>query len=450
MQTLVFIPGIMGTEMVAAGGERVWPPKPQETVFGYKGAAKLLQPDTRPGEVIRNVSCVDVYGSVIDRMRALGFREGDPNRRLRLFPYDWRLDLQSTADALAATLDEVGQEGATEILIVAHSMGGLVARLVLESGAYADRPWFGRVVLFAALATPHRGAPLALARILGLDSTLGVSAADFRRIGADRRYPSGYQLLPAPGEDACWDQSDPTLRPLDIHDPAQAARLGLDPQLLARARWVHETLAKAPPPPGCRYFYFAGTGHQTATRVNVARAPDGSLPTGRMIVTRTLDAGDGTVPLWSALPGPGQKQTVVNEHASVFTGAPFMAVFNRLLGGQGGPAVEAAAVEAAARGEIALSLDTPVQEQGMDIELVLAPAAPMGRCIAAVMAQPIDETGRPLGEATTLEMISYAGAPIDRLRVLLPGIEEPGHYRLSLAGAGLTAAPVVISVMQAA
>src|SRR5262249_34348627 len=154
------------------------------------------------------------------------------------------------------------------------------------------------------------------------------------------RYPSGYQLLPAPEEAACWDQTGKSLEVADIYDATVASGLSLDPQLLSRARFVHDTLRAGAPPQHVRYFYFAGTGHETLTRVNVIRDSSGKYPADKMVVTRTEGAGDGTVPMWSALPRAAQKQVVVNEHSHVFTGLPFQRFFYRLLGGDLGEALE--------------------------------------------------------------------------------------------------------------
>lgn len=442
MQSVVFIPGIMGTELITAGGEKVWPPTPTETVLGYKRADKLLDPTTRPGEIIQSVaSCFNVYGSILREIQTLGFTPTSATKRLYAFPYDWRLDLELSAAALAKALDRVHADGATEIFLIAHSMGGLVARLVLERAEFRNRPWFPKITLFAALATPHLGAPLALARVLGLDSSLGVSAADFRRIAADRRYPSGYQLLPSPGEDACWNQSDDRLRAVDFYSASGAARLGMDPVLVTRRRWLHDALAAGQPPETCRYFYFAGTGHKTVTRVNVVTNAAGQIDLNRAILTKTPDAGDGTVPFWSALPRSAQKQTVVNEHASVFTGTPFLSVFRRLLGGAPVLAVERLGVV-----EIAMSTDQPVQEAGLPIELLLVPAQPLDSLRADVTAERIDEAGLQVAMPQRLAALAFSGADLTQLRLDLPGITEPGHYRLHLSGDGVEAADIVISV----
>ncbi len=441
MKTVVFVPGIMGSKLFL-GSEQLWPPTVLETQLGYKRVDRLLDPAVRHGKIIRKVCVVDFYGSILSFIEGLGYTANGADKRLIRFPYDWRLDLEDLAEQLADRLDRAHADGAGEILLVAHSMGGLIARLVLETGRYAGRPWFRDVSLFAALATPHQGAPLALARVLGIDSTLGISAADFRRIASDRRYPSGYQLLPAPGEAACWDQSDPELRPVDIYDPRNARRLNLDPALLGRARFVHDSLNAGAPPAHVRYFYFAGTGHRTPTRVNVRSQPDGAIPHGSIVMTRTEDAGDGTVPDWSALPRAGQRQTVVGEHASVFTGTPFLNVFSRLLGGPPVSALEAAPGVVPAT----LSVDMPVQNAFVPVDLVVSAPGGLRALNGAITATPLDDEGAPKGPAEQIAALRYEGPRVTRLRLSLPGFEDRGVYRVELTGDGIEAAPVTFAV----
>jgi pimeloyl-ACP methyl ester carboxylesterase len=433
MKSVLFVPGTMGSILSTPAGEEVWPPTPTETVFGYKRTAKLLQDDLVVGDIVRQVSCFDVYKPLIDTLAAMGFKETGAGDRLDIFPYDWRLDLEDLADKLADRLDAI-PAGATSISVVAHSMGGLVARLVLESGKFDAKPWFNKIDAFIALATPHLGAPLALARVLGLDTAMGISAADFRVIGGDRRYPSGYQLLPAPAEAACWDiKPNSTLGQLDIYDPAVAQSLGLDPNLVERAAWVHRTLAKGGAPTHIRYFYFAGTGHKTATRLNVG--------TDSTQVTRSEDAGDGTVPLWSALPKSGQKQLVVGEHASFFTETTFKAVFFRLFGKNfPTPPVGLAGPPAT------LSVQSITIRKEDEIELVIAPPAPLGAVKGKVVIERTDDPAKPFAAFGKDADVSYAGPPVPILKLRLPATNTPGHYRVNFVGEPSAAKPVQFTV----
>ena len=448
MQAVVFIPGTLGTELHARDGELLWPPKLHETQFGYGRLDQLLDEGVVPGAIIRKVACVGIYDALFDQFDELGFKPGGTGKRLYAFPYDWRLDLETTAQALAAQLDAVHLDGATEIHLVAHSMGGLVTRLVIESKTYAARPWLASIRSFISLAVPHKGAPLALARVLGLDSAMGLSKADFRRLTSDRRYPSGYQLLPAPGEEACWNQSDAALAEVDIYDDTAAAELGLDPELMARTRYVHASLDEAEPPPHVRYFYFAGTGHGTLTRVNVRREGAGPFPHGRMEVTRTPDAGDGTVPSWSALPRKGQKQVVINEHSTVFKGMAFKAVFYRLLGGNLGDALQA--IEQGLMPDpdaLRLSMSTQVIESAKAFELLLIPRKPVGHIEGALVLRKLGGDGDPApGPGEALADVTYQGAPVSTLCLTMPALAD-GLYQLTFEGQPVNTAPIRFAVV---
>lgn len=430
MKCVVFVPGTMGSILTTPEGEEVWPPTPMEATFGYKRTSKLLQDDLVVGDVVRAVSCFDVYEPLIDTLDRMGYEEEGAAERLVLFPYDWRRDLEELADRLAERLDAL-PASTTEISIVAHSMGGLIGRLLLETGKYGGRPWFGKIRNFMTLGTPHLGAPLALARILALDSAMGISPQDFRAIASDRRYPSGYQLLPAPGEAACWDaRAESMLGELDIYDPKVMNDLGLDPELVARAKWLHVTLGKGKAPANVRYFYFAGTGHKTVTRVNVT--------TKSRILTRSEDAGDGTVPLWSALPVSAQKQLVVGEHSSFFRENNFAAVFYRLygkdfpqppLGVDGGPTVR-------------LSVQSLSIQKGTEIELLLIPSSPADKFEGKVVISRSEGPGKPFATVVSEHPVAYAGPPIPLLKLRLPGVGQPGFHSVDFVGEPASERPI--------
>ncbi len=449
MHAVIVIPGIMGTEILLSNGARVetiWPPTPLETQLGYNRIAELASPDAVPGRIIGNVLCFDFYKPLFKQLAALGFKEGDAAKRLVLFPYDWRRDLFTTADRLSAMLGAVRAAGATRISLVAHSMGGLIARLLLEDPRFRAQPWFAAIDQLIAVATPHLGAPLALGRVMGRDSALGISGKDFATLSNNPAYPSAYQLLPAPGEGSCWDQSTAALETLDIYDAAVAATLGLDTGMLARAKALHDVLGAGNVPKGVRYFYFGSTGHRTATRVNIFRDETGKIDFDRTVLTLTDDGGDGTVPLYSALPRLGQRHLAVNEHTTAFTGGPFHKAFVRLLGGNDGDATERPLASA-----LSLSVESPVVETDRTVEVLLYfEAADDGfpgagrihgelvltrtRDGTAVVAQPVRRIA-----------IDYTGPPVAKLRIRLTAVDTPGHYQLTFEGTPGSAAPAAFS-----
>ena len=72
--------------------------------------------------------------------------------------YNSGLPVQENGRLLAAELDALA--GAEEIAIVAHSMGGLVARVACEVGASEDHAWRKKLRTLVMLGTPNRGSPV--------------------------------------------------------------------------------------------------------------------------------------------------------------------------------------------------------------------------------------------------------------------------------------------------
>lgn len=448
MHTVIVIPGIMGTalELPAADGgksESVWPPTPYETQFGYKRRDKLTDPRVRPTRIISSVLCFQFYSGLLNQLDRMGFTEDGDQNRLITFPYDWRLDLFNVAEQLESVIAEAYSDGATKITLVAHSMGGLITRLVLEDPTMKAKPWFAVIDQFIAIATPHLGAPLALARVLGLDSAMGISKADFAWIASQEAYPSAYQLLPAPGILCCWNQSSLTLAPLDIYNPVTADKLGLKTTLLDRARAVHTSLGAGRRADHIRYFYFAGSGHRTVTRVNLFTKGLGELDFERSEVTRTDDAGDGTVPLNSALPAYGQHHIAVNAHSTAFAGDAFHRVFVRLLGFNEGYALQAVSDEAR------LTLEAPIIESGSTIEVVLSAIVEEG-CLTDIDGTLVLLKKSEHDATQDIEVqrtpIRYTGTPFSQIQFRLNPISDPGHYILQFLGSPNVAEPIAFSV----
>ena len=447
MRAAVVVPGIMGTALHlpradGTKGDAIWPPTASEVALGYPHITDLQRDDLVVGEIIHRVSCFHFYDLLIALVKGLGYSVASPTRRLVPFPYDWRLDNFDTADLLANRLDGLEAEGVTEIYLLAHSMGGLVSRLLLETGRFDHKPWFAKIKLLSTFGTPHLGAPLALARIFGLDTSAGISGAQFAALAANRKYPSGYQLIPAPGEAAIWDLNSTDVAPLDPYDPTVATALGMDPVLVDRAAALHRVLGPVNRPDHVRYFYYGGTGHTTVTRVNAYHMPGQVTDHTTSILTRTPASGDGTVPIYSALPHIGQRQLIKNKHATVFKGVPFQKVFYRTLGGDAGLPVEMinGTTRTPGRG-LELSLNAEVYTLGTFPELILTVTdteTPDGFGFTDTLTGNLVVTTREADGAAGSEVaripIVYTGPPISGLTVLLVNSFEPGLYAVSFEG----------------
>lgn len=77
--------------------------------------------------------------------------------------YNSGLHISSNGRTFAALLETLVQQWPvplTELVLIAHSMGGLVARSACHYGALARHQWLRRLDKLVFLGTPHHGAPL--------------------------------------------------------------------------------------------------------------------------------------------------------------------------------------------------------------------------------------------------------------------------------------------------
>jgi pimeloyl-ACP methyl ester carboxylesterase len=250
---IIIIPGITGSELKSS--------KTDKTVWFTRGRNKdedirlPISPDLKanrdslvPGDIIRGVRLlrflpeVEIYNQLIVSLEQRGgYREakwddpkpGDDQDTFYVFPYDWRIDNVETARRLIRDVEQLKRKlGKPDLKfnIIAHSMGGLVARYAamygdaeLRSGTI--RPtWAGAKHLdkIFMLGTPNEGSVRALdALINGLSIINGINIPFFRDIDRFDVFTtqSIYQLLPHEGSLIAYDEE---LKPieLDIFDPA--------------------------------------------------------------------------------------------------------------------------------------------------------------------------------------------------------------------------------------
>jgi hypothetical protein len=184
------------------------------------------------------------------------------------FDYDWRRDIAATATALALRL---ATESAREISLIAHSMGGLVARIALhaESGQ--------RVQRLITLGTPHGGSFAPVLAVRGVYPVLRRlaqidpfhSAEDIAR-EVFASFHSLYQMLP--------QNHSP-----DLIDARNWPRSGPQPNATLLARVPMLDLG------GTDARISAIAGHGFDSVVSVANVDDG-------FYYRFDGNGDGTVP----------------------------------------------------------------------------------------------------------------------------------------------------------
>jgi pimeloyl-ACP methyl ester carboxylesterase len=419
VRTIVLLPGIMGSRLVLDGRE-VWPPTPTELAFGYGRAAELASPRVRVGDLIRSLACFPIYQSLIDQLGKWDIPEAPRlgrNGQLLCWPYDWRVDIRSSAAKLAADLQRlVSQHADVEITLLAHSMGGLVSRCALEVDQDSvPTGWRANVRLLITMGTPHRGAPIALTYALGLAGMLGLDKSDVKKLAATAGFPSTYQLIPPGDAFGFWSRQGGAvpLQPVDVLDPNV---FGLGPENARAAVELHRALAAGTPP--CRYFSFVGRELETAIRGDLVEGPT-------LEPVKGDDGGDGTVPVWSGAFAGAQFQLDGDSHIRTFRNASLLATLAELL--EVAPELRAAA--APPPPWITLSLPRHVFAPG---ETVRASVQTHAYAIAdlELAIVPVDDAGRATGAAVeTLPLGSVRAGASLRVDVTLPS--APGLYMLA-------------------
>lgn len=305
---IVVVPGVGGSVLRdAEGGDLVW--------YGGRGALlkSLADPDRlavgRPLEpvgliqeftVIPWLKNIAGYTSLWTKIKQTFPRShvdnGDPrspsNRAATIvaLPYDFRAGVAAAADRLQAKIHERVRElgDDTKVVVVAHSMGGLVARLWVAEHDTGERC---RGII--TLGTPHGGAPKALDVLVnGLywrskrtqSKSLSSVVQSWR--GLHDLVGTNARLIDSRGR---------------RHRPSAVAGLPMAQRINVAAA-IHERIAQWWGDPDRRHrpslIPYAGRGHGTMSHLTW----DGTTlrPQSGRLGKEPL--GDATVPYWSAIP----------------------------------------------------------------------------------------------------------------------------------------------------
>ncbi|HEX8775219.1 MAG TPA: hypothetical protein VF735_16710 [Pyrinomonadaceae bacterium] len=262
---LVIIPGILGSQLVNyETGEVVWP-----SIFRSSddGLSLPVSPDLAANRdklvarkivdtirLARLVPDVYIYHELLEALKKYGgYREGDwanpgadgDHDTFYVLPYDWRRDNVETARDLVQRLETLKRKLNRPDLrfnIVAHSMGGLVARYAamygdadLPTEARAVPTWAGaahinKIIMFG---TPNEGSMNAFAILLeGYSVTEGLRRP-IRLLNKLSREdalttPAIFQLLPHSASARFLDEN---LKPveIDLYDPEMWRRYNWSP-----------------------------------------------------------------------------------------------------------------------------------------------------------------------------------------------------------------------------
>ena len=426
----VLVPGIMGSTLLTQAGEKVWPPSLGDLVSGYDDVEDLLDPDLRAVEIIDTVMLVyPVYASILDDIGRCGYQTGNPNRRFIPYPYDFRRSNATSADGLATVLDRFAD--LDELVLVGHSMGGLVLRYLLESGRYDDRAWFPSITTLITMGTPHFGAPKAIQYLTGEESMLGIRGPDLVRLASCPDYPSVYELI---GPETSAFTIPRSFRgtvpaPTSPFDDDMAASLDLTPQNVQSARDFWASLDLARRPAGVRYFFFGGAAHRTVARME--RDRPGGPP--KLEAVERRESGDGTVPIASAIVPDVAHGFSMKKHTRIFEDRDLRrALYDFLDAPIGVVPYAASADEDVGRTDVfGVSVDKDTYLVGEAIEIVASYNEPVMDPSESFQIIPVDpDTGEvDLVRAIPLR-VQFDGAGVTGFAMAVTPELAPGLYEL--------------------
>ena len=263
---VIIIPGILGTELVnSETGETVWPSLFRSSDDGLELPLTANLAGNRdklvPKKIVttlrfsRLVPEVYIYHNLLDALKKYGgYRESDwdappadgDRDTFYVFAYDWRRDNVESARLLVRRIQDLKRRlGQPDLRfnIIAHSMGGLIARYAARYGD-ADLPaegaqlrptWAGasHISKIFMFGTPNEGSADAFATLLeGYSLTEGLRRRLYLLNTLSREaaitVPSIFQLLPH-GTTARF--LDENLQPIkiDIYDPEVWRRYNWSP-----------------------------------------------------------------------------------------------------------------------------------------------------------------------------------------------------------------------------
>lgn len=254
--------------------------------------ADELMPDLH---LLPGVWKIDGYGKITEAILT-GF-EVTEGRNFFRFPYDWRRDNKVAARKLARAAkrwlgswrDSSGNPDA-KLILICHSMGGLVARYFLE----CMDGWKDARAL-VSFGTPYRGSLNALD---GLANGIKTGPLDLSKVS--RQFTAIYQLLPMY---ECYDSGDSTL----VRVGETTGIPNVDPEKAQSALRFHREIEAAAnsnrrlhryQESTYRIYPVVGIAQQTIQSARLAESGVVMLETYK----RNALTGDGTVPQVSAIP----------------------------------------------------------------------------------------------------------------------------------------------------
>ncbi|MEK7176009.1 MAG: alpha/beta hydrolase, partial [Patescibacteria group bacterium] len=304
---VIIVPGIMGSYLNKEDDTEVWMNLFKMVLPGdeYLDDLKLSESGLssvvlEATEIVKSVNVPlfqrDNFLGLINEFSDLNYVE---NEILFTFPYDWRLDIESSSSNLKNKINQIKSEfGVEKVDLVAHSMGGLLVKKYLKD--YGG----DSVEKFIDIGTPHTGSPESF-KILSFGET-GIAILNREKIKEiSQNMPSVYQLLPSRNY---FNDSDSNYKYYVFDAVNGSDRLtfdqttsylksaGRNSTLVDRADAFHQEIDNLNPADyGVETYNFVGCGTPTVGQFYILDNTD-----GHYIYNIKMINGDGTVPLKSA------------------------------------------------------------------------------------------------------------------------------------------------------
>jgi hypothetical protein len=294
---------------------------------------------------------------------------------------------------------------------------------VLEDPKYNRQPWFASIKALITICTPHHGAPQAICEALGLQGSSGLHPSDMPRLTSDNRYPAACQNLPAPYYYRLREQ--PGNRRLDLYDHTVDARFGINAENIAAANNSFLLLNFNNRQAAVHYSFIAGSQHKTAEQINV---------TNNLFSIVTDQLGDGTVPLWSAAPGPIVAFVTPGDHVGILQTYPFRKHLYEIFTGS-----RMMAAHFTSNPVVSISVNKHVYAPGETMSVVIVPDTPTHELTGTLrFSRSTDDAGKVIVRYGVGHAVSYLGPVIGHLTITMPAPGDLGGYRLTFEGSHTT------------
>lgn len=260
------LPGIMGSKLSARKGndsDLVW----FDPIDIRNGGVAKLKFGAEPNPIVATGTFWSAYGLMRIRLSAQG-------HKVRFLPYDWRRSIADIGNDLLASVEGNGPHGA---VLVAHSMGGLVARQMAANDAA------GLIKRVVTIGTPNHGSysPVQVFRVSS-DMLSKIGWLDKKHTPTQiaklylRYFPGLVEMMPDPSKRPGEEYFTLNYWPGGGATPTKG--------VLTSARSAKSDL----PAPDDRFRQIVGYGQKTVV---------GASKVDNELEYRYSSLGDGTVPL---------------------------------------------------------------------------------------------------------------------------------------------------------